>query len=42
MCAKVGLGEGDGERRVGREVELGVAFAPVSRQSLYGQLWGRG
>jgi len=28
--AEVGLGEGDGEGGVGREVEFGVAFAPVS------------
>lgn len=31
MSAKVGLGEGDGERRIGREVELRVAFSPVSK-----------
>jgi len=42
MCAKVGLGEGDGEGRVGREVELRVAFSPVSRKSLDGSLWGGG
>jgi len=40
MCAKVGLSEGDGEGRVGREVELRVAFSPVSRKSLHGSLWG--
>ena len=28
--AEVGLGEGDGEGGVGWEVELGVAFSPVS------------
>ena len=30
MGAEVGLGEGDGEGGVGGEVEVGVAFAPVS------------
>ena len=29
MGAEVGLGEGDGERGVGREVEGGRSFAPV-------------
>jgi hypothetical protein len=40
MCAKVGLDEGDGERRIGREIELRVAFSPVSRKLLHGSLWG--
>jgi hypothetical protein len=30
VCAQVGLREGYGEGGVGREVELGVALAPVS------------
>ena len=34
MCAKVGLGESDREGRVGGEIELRVALAPVSRSIL--------
>lgn len=37
QSAEVGLGEGDGERRVGGEVELGVTLAPVPRDNACGQ-----
>ena len=29
VCAQIGLGEGDGERGVGREVQTRVTFTPV-------------
>ena len=34
MGAEVGLGEGDGERGIGGEIEGGVTFAPVPSRYL--------
>ena len=31
MCAEIGLGEADGKRRVGRQIELWITFSPVPR-----------